>query len=141
MVTMHAILATEDVLSEAVGERLIDEFSFGRLVVSQRIRRNGFGYLRSRFPSFCKMAERQPVILFTDLDRADCPMTLIEDWTRGTAIPDRLLFRVAVREIDAMNIFCEKAVEASRPWTFGIGWDMLSIRLEATSKGEREGSG
>jgi hypothetical protein len=107
---MDVALATEDALSEAVGERLISDFASGRLAVSLRLRRNGFGYLKSRLGSFCEIAHRQPVILFTDLDKAECPMMLIQSWTQGVSLPNGLLFRVAVREIESWLLADHDAV-------------------------------
>lgn len=102
-------LATEDELSEAVGVRLIQDFA-DRLAVSLRLRKNGSGYLRSRLGSFCQIALHQPVIMFTDLDKAACPMTLIRSWTKGVSIPSGLLFRVAVREIESWLLADHEAV-------------------------------
>lgn len=95
------MVATEDELSEAVCFRLINELG-GRLEISPTtFRRGGFGYLKSRITSFLEIAARQPLLLLTDLDRADCPATLIEGWTSRQPIPTRMLFRVAVREFES----------------------------------------
>ena len=93
-------LATEDAVSEAVGIRLVEDTG-SDLTVTQRLRRGGFGYLRSRMRSFCEIARRTPVLLLTDLDRGNCPATLIEDWSRRETIPEQLLFRVAVRQVES----------------------------------------
>ena len=93
-------LATEDELSEVVGQKLVNDAGAG-LTVTLRLRRGGFGYLRSRMRNFCELAHRMPVLLLTDLDTAQCPMTLIGDWSRNNAIPDRLIFRVAVRQVES----------------------------------------
>jgi len=71
------------------------------LAVTQLLRRGGFGYLRSRMRSFCELARHMPVLLLTDLDAEECPATLIEDWSRRDAIPEQLLFRVAVRQVES----------------------------------------
>ncbi len=94
------VLATEDALSEAVGQRLVED-TRSDLAVTQLLRRGGFGYLRSRMRKFCELARRTPVLLLTDLDREECPATLIEDWSRRDAIPEQLLFRVAVRQVES----------------------------------------
>lgn len=93
-------LATEDALSEAVGERLIDEQG-AALEIGQRLRRNGSGYLRMRIPNFCAMADLQPVFLITDLDRLPCPSALLSDWIGRRKQPAGFLLRVAVREIES----------------------------------------
>ena len=92
-------IATEDALSEAVAETLLHQAGGHR--VTQCLRRNGFGYLKSKVRVFNQMAHTViPVLLVTDLDRWACPPELIADWLPGGADP-RLLFRVAVRETEA----------------------------------------
>ena len=93
-------LATEDALSEAIGQRLVDETT-GPLTISMFLRRNGFGYLKSKIRNFCELARRMPVLLITDLDNEQCPMTLIGAWSRHEVLPDQLIFRVAVRQIES----------------------------------------
>lgn len=92
------VLATEDELSEAVGSCLAREAG---LEIGQKLRRGGFGYLKTRLHSFCEIALRQPVLLLTDLDRARCAPTLIEKWMGNLERPENLIFRVAVREIES----------------------------------------
>ncbi len=93
-----AFLATEDELSEQVGHILAEEAGFA---VENCFRKQGFGYLKSRIPNFFQIAARQPVILITDLDRVTCPLTLMNEWFNGRTKPNRLIFRVAVREIES----------------------------------------
>ena len=94
------IVATEDILSEAVAEKLIQETG-GRLQVVQKLGRQGFGYLKSRMLNFNQMARIQPVFVLTDLDRIECATTLIEKWLGQHRPAPGLLFRVAVREIES----------------------------------------
>lgn len=92
-------VATEDALSEAVAETLLRQS--GGHVVHTRLRRNGFGYLKSKIGVFNQMAQTvMPVLLVTDLDQWRCPPELIADWLPGGSDP-RLLFRVAVRETES----------------------------------------
>lgn len=93
-------LATEDELSEVVGQKLVNDAG-GDLTVTLRLRRGGFGYLRSRMRNFCELACQMPVLLLTDLDTKQCPMTLIRAWSRNNVVPDRLIFRVAVRQVES----------------------------------------
>lgn len=94
------VLATEDALSEAVGQRMVQDAGSG-LAVTQMLRRGGFGYLRSKMRSFCQIARYTPVLLLTDLDAEECPARLIESWSRRDAIPAQLLLRVAVRQVES----------------------------------------
>jgi hypothetical protein len=92
------VLATEDVLSEAVGLRLAAEAG---LSVGQQLRRGGSGYLRSRVQNFCEMASYQTVLVISDLDQIRCPSQLLADWLGARRRPPDLLIRVAVREIES----------------------------------------
>lgn len=93
-------LATEDNLSEAVGYRLLAEVS-PHFKVGLTFRKNGFGYLKANIEKFCNIAQRSPLLLITDLDKAKCAASLISKWMASRARPDNLMFRVAVREIEA----------------------------------------
>ena len=93
-------LGTEDELSEALGKRLLKDAGYS-LEPSPLLRRNGFGYLRSKMDSWCEMAARKPVLLLTDLDRAACPMALRNDWMGARNIPENLVLRIVVREIES----------------------------------------
>lgn len=93
-------LATEDELSEAVGQRLLFE-ACPALNTWPFLRKGGFGYLRSRMSSWCEMARQQPVLLLTDLDTAQCPVQLIDEWLGTFERPANLILRVVVREIEA----------------------------------------
>ena len=93
-------LATEDVLSEAVANRLIIEENHNmRVAVS--VGKKGNGYLRKNINTFRKITNSFPVILLTDLDRSECPASLINSWCRNITLPQTFLFRVVVRETEA----------------------------------------
>ncbi|MFN8831506.1 MAG: hypothetical protein ACK5W0_16800, partial [Labrys sp. (in: a-proteobacteria)] len=96
----HLYLAVEDQLSELVGSRLLHE-AFGRERSFTSLQKNGNGYLRSRLSNFCEMGVHNVVLLITDLDRAPCAATLKQDWFSSRERPAGLLFRVAVREVEA----------------------------------------
>ena len=91
-------LATEDELSEAVGRRLLSEAG---LEVSLLFRQGGAGYLRKRLSNFVHLANTQPILLLTDLDTTVCPSKTISSWFGRKQHPENLLFRVAVREVEA----------------------------------------
>lgn len=92
------VLATEDELSEVVAELLLTHT--GRRV-AQRLRKNGFGYLKSQSRSFNEVARNvMPVFLLTDLDNVPCPPALILAWMPN-GLHRRFLFRVAVRQVEA----------------------------------------
>ena len=93
-------LATEDVLSEAVGKRLLIDAGY-HIDPSPILRKNGFGYLRSKMDSWCEIAQRKPILLITDLDTASCPVDLRATWIGNRKPTKNLVLRVAVREIEA----------------------------------------
>lgn len=93
-------LATEDVLSEAVGKRLLIDAGY-HIDPSPILRKNGFGYLRSKMDSWCEMAQRKPILLITDLDTASCPVDLRAAWIGNRKPTENLVLRIAVREIEA----------------------------------------
>ena len=108
---MHYIaLATEDELSEAVGIRLVAEASTA-CEVNLMFRRGGYGYLKTKLDTFCQIARRQPVLLITDLDDGTCAPELIAQWMGRKARPDKLLFRVAVREVEAWLLADHQAMK------------------------------
>lgn len=93
-------VATEDQLSETVAEKLL-AMPNGNFHIEQRFRKGGNGYLKTKLPNFNKIARFTPVLLLTDLDDGLCPPNLISSWCANQVLSPRLLFRVAVREIEA----------------------------------------
>ncbi len=51
--------------------------------------------------SWRQMAEQQVMFVLTDLDRVVCPVALRQDWLGPLPLPQRLLLRIAVREVEA----------------------------------------
>jgi len=93
-------LATEDVLSETIGQRLLAELG-PQMHPGTLLRKNGVGYLRSRMKSWYQMSEQQVVVILTDLDQAVCPSALLDVWFAASPRPANLLLRVAVRESES----------------------------------------
>ncbi|MGN8159814.1 hypothetical protein ACS8YF_14220 [Salinisphaera sp. SWV1] len=92
--------ATEDMLSAAVIERLVEEAA-GDLQIAVSIPGQGYGGLQRKLPELIRLAHSLPVILLTDLDRGTCAPSLIASWCGRQAVPPALLFRVAIREVEA----------------------------------------
>lgn len=127
------VLATEDPLSEAVGQRLVAETN-SSLAVHLSLRKGGFGYLRSRIRNFCEMARGMPVLLLTDLDAGDCAPGLIEEWTSRDEVPGRLLFRVAVRQIESWLLADREAMAE----LLGVGIGNVSRNPDALPNAKNE---
>lgn len=92
--------AVEDRLSAAVLERLVEETD-GKLGIGVAIPPRGAGDLKKKLQGLVRLAPNVPVLLLTDLDRKECAPSLIGEWLGRQAKPDTLLFRVAVREVEA----------------------------------------
>ncbi len=92
-------LAVEDDLSEAVLRKILSEsgrpFAIGTCYIGR-----GFGYLRKMIRGFNNAAKGTPFLVLTDLDSIECPPELIGTWLLEPINPN-LLFRVAVREVEA----------------------------------------
>jgi hypothetical protein len=92
-------IAVEDLLSEAVAKRLLDDsgrsFSIG--VVYNR---GGNGYLRKTIQGWNNAAKSIPFFLLTDLDAVACPSALMSSWLPNTK-HHNLIFRVAVKEVES----------------------------------------
>ena len=105
-------LAVEDALSEAVLRQMLRRC--GQLyAVGAVYSRGGYGYLKKTIRGWNAAAKGKPFLLVTDLDSATCPNQLIEDWL---PVPkhENLLFRVAVREIEAWLLADAKGLAISQ---------------------------
>ena len=98
MILVHS--ATEDELSESVACKIIENY-VPDATVGLKLRKGGSGYLKSSLHKFCQMAEREAVLMLVDLDRVTYAPSLIDNWFGGKAMPPKLFFRVAVREIES----------------------------------------
>lgn len=109
---MYWNIATEDELSESVAERILQSLPV-HVEITNRFRRRGFGYLRKNAEKWRSLARTQAILLFTDLDRAQCPPSLINEWFGSRKrLPDRLLVRVAVRETESWLLADHDAMHA-----------------------------
>jgi hypothetical protein len=94
------ILAIEDAISDAVVRRLLRTYQSG-LMVFATIGQKGNAYLRAKARDLNRTAAKIPVFLVTDLDTPnDCPPSLVTRWL-GAAPEEKMLFRVAVMEIES----------------------------------------
>ncbi len=102
-------IATEDELSEAIALRLIAELRSPHCI-THRLRRGGSGYLRSKMNNWRQMAEHQVMMVLTDLDRASCVVEFRDGWLASQSLPESLLLRVAVREVESWVLADHEAV-------------------------------
>jgi hypothetical protein len=88
----------EDILSQAVMQRLLDHIGL-REAPTFRVMR-GNGKIREGIQKFSAASRVSPHIVLTDLDRFPCPPALIKQWNIGR-LPETMLLRVAVHEVEA----------------------------------------
>jgi hypothetical protein len=119
-------LATEDELSQAIALRLISELKRPHHV-THILRRNGFGYLKSKMDSWCRMAEHQIMMVLTDLDQANCLVEFRDQWLAERPLPAGLIFRIAVREVESWVLADHQAlrelvgkVRSDDPYIVGV---------------------
>jgi len=99
-------LAVEDELTEHVMRALLQATS-RPYSVEAVYRKGGFVYLKQKILAFNQAARITPYLIVTDLDKAECPPELIENWfvCQLADYPLRknasLLFCVAVREVES----------------------------------------
>lgn len=92
-------VVVEDELSGAVMRRLIA--ATGRnFVIDRMINARGHGQIKSGIEKFRASSYALPHVVLTDLDRYPCPPALLDNWG-ATNLPPQLLFRIAVREVEA----------------------------------------
>lgn len=92
-------VVVEDELSGAIMCRLIA--ATGRnFVIDRMINTRGHGQIKSGIGKFRTSSYALPHVVLTDLDRYPCPPALLNNWG-ATDLPPQLLFRIAVREVEA----------------------------------------
>ncbi len=91
-------IATEDKLSTYILEKLIQGTD---LEIAVTFGEKGNGFLKKKLPELVGIAPNIPVIMLTDLDSNACASSIQAQWLGTLHKPDNLLFRVAVREVEA----------------------------------------
>jgi hypothetical protein len=89
----------EDAISEAVVQRVLRENRQQYATVTI-YNRGGNGYLQRVIAGFNNAAKGTAFLVLTDLDKHECPATLVADWLNVPKHPN-LLLRVAVTEVEA----------------------------------------
>lgn len=70
------------------------------LVIDRVVVTGGNGPLKAGVKRFIAASHALPHVVLTDLDSSPCPLALLSDWG-ADCLPPRVLFRVAVREVEA----------------------------------------
>lgn len=92
-------LAVEDDLSESVLREILKQ-SNRPFSVGACLKRGGYGYLKKIISGINHAAQGSVYLVLTDLDKNECPLSLISAWLPQPKHPN-LIFRVAVREVEA----------------------------------------
>ena len=124
-------LAVEDALSEAVLRALLRQ-SRNSYEVGPCYRRQGFGYLKKMIGGFNNAAKGTPFCVLTDLDKTECPPTLISEWLSQPRHPN-LLLRVAVRAVESWILAHHKAFSK----LLGISPEMIPIDVDGIADPKR----
>jgi hypothetical protein len=104
MSDIYINLVFEDMLSGAVIGKILAT-SRQRYLVGVRYNSGGSGWIKKRIDGFNHAAKGMPYFVLTDLDTFECAPVLIRQWL-GTPRHPNLLFRVAVREVEAWLLGC-----------------------------------
>jgi hypothetical protein len=96
---MDCLLVVEDDPSEAVMRRLIADYR-PTLRIAQVLPKRGNQPIRMGIQRFRNACHVLPHIILADLDEKPCAPALLAEW-QAQHLPQRILFRVAVREVEA----------------------------------------
>ncbi len=95
------LIAAEDLMTLACAWRLIKD-SKGLFYVYNHTGLTGNAELREQARELARSAmPHQLKLLITDLDSGSCPAALRREWLGPVPLPESMLFRVAVREVEA----------------------------------------
>lgn len=93
-------LVFEDILSEAILKVMLQQ-SQRPFSVQNSYNCRGFGKIKKQILAYNNAAQSTPYLVLTDLDRAECPLIIINTWFQTKSKHSNLLFRIAVREVEA----------------------------------------
>jgi hypothetical protein len=100
MTDININLVVEDALSEAVAREILRQ-SGRSFVIGRPLNRRGSGNIKNIISGLNNAAKGTPYFVLTDLDNIECPLALISNWLPQQSRHPNLIFRVAVREVEA----------------------------------------
>lgn len=99
MAKENIAVVVEDDLSLAVIEQVVGQ-SHQSIHIARALVERGFGNIKRSMEKYRNASNVIPHMVLTDLDQEECPIALRRAWGCEN-LPDTLIFRVAVREIEA----------------------------------------
>jgi hypothetical protein len=97
--TIDVALVAEDILSLVVMQKVLAHTGRDYQVV-RTFNEKGVGNIRRALDKYRNASRALPHVVLVDLDGGTCPPLLLEQW--GVVnLPDGMMFRVAVREIES----------------------------------------
>lgn len=100
MTKIYINLAVEDVLSEVVARKILEQTARNYEVINC-LCRGGYGYLKRKINDFNRAANGCNFLVLTDQDDLNsCPPEKISSWLEQECHPN-LIFRVAVMEVES----------------------------------------
>lgn len=102
---MIAYYCVEDPLSRVVVVRLLCDL-LGKLYLTElQPNQGGYGSIKKKLGNYCMLAQHYHVFILTDLDRAECPPSLRQNWidyaNLTELLPNKMSFNIAVTEVEA----------------------------------------
>lgn len=95
--TEPIVLVVEDSLSEAVLCKMV---TFSKHVIERVFVTRGNDQIKKGIEKYKNASNVFPHVVLTDLDQYPCAQALLVNWG-ATNLPPRLLFRIAVREVES----------------------------------------
>jgi hypothetical protein len=99
MAIENIAVVVEDDLSLAVIEQVVMQ-SHQSIHIARALVERGFGNIKRSMGKYRNASNVIPHVILTDLDQEDCPIALRRAWGCED-LPNTLIFRVAVREVEA----------------------------------------
>ena len=127
-------LAVEDVLSECVLKKILEHVDRG-FAVGRVFNNRGNSQLKKNVKGYNHAATSgTPFVVLTDLDEQECPLRLIDDWFGSKPKHHNLIFRVAVREVEAWLLADRRGFARS----LGLRYEMVPNAVETIEDPKRK---
>ncbi len=110
-------------------EHVDKDFTVGRV-----FNNHGNSQLKKKVKSYNHAAASgTPFVILTDLDEQECPLMLIDDWFESGLRQRNLIFRIAVREVEA----CLLADRKGFARFLGVRYEMVPDAVETIKDPKR----